>query len=712
MASITAAVGGGNWTTGASWVGGVAPGTGDDALLAATSGNITIDSGGAVCRSLDCNTYTGTLTHNSAATLTIGDATAGLGGRALRLVSGMTYTLNNASTSALNFVTTNLSTQTVTTAGKTLGNVTLTLTANNSCIIQLADGLTVGSTATLTHSAGTFDVNAKTCSWGFFSSIGTNTRTFTTGAATIAMTGINAGLACFNLTSTGLTFTAGSSTINFTGNSQGLTAAGRTFGTITISGDNVFTITGGATIATLTRTASGTQGNGLSFNNPTTITGTLTVTGTSQTNRMFVRTATTAGAIAITAAAVSLTNVDFCSITAAGVASPFTGTSIGDGGGNTNITANSPVTRFWVGNGGNFSNTAHWSTSSGGTSGASMPLPQDTVIFDSNSITTTSQTIVLDIQAVPALDFTNVLNSPGLTQTSTGNQLAQFYLGNLNLTGIGTFTSVQCLYAKIGTMLLTSAGNTFSTMTMNNTNSSGIQLQDALTCGAFILNTGTFDTNGKNMTCLSASITVGFSFTRAMTMGSTVLTITQTSGTPWNATTVLGLTFTAGTSRIVYTGGSASSKTFAGGGLTYYTVNFSGSGSGVFIMSGSNTFNDTIVIDTPPHTIQFTNGTTQTFLNPPIWSGVSGSLVTITSDTTATHSLVYSGAGLIGSDYMNIQHSVATPSNTWYAGNNSTNNQAVATAGSGWIFTGAPMITQQDIIIIPPKQATNRASTY
>jgi hypothetical protein len=55
--------------------------------------------------------------------------------------------------------------------------------------------------------------------------------------------------------------------------------------------------------------------------------------------------------------------------------------------------------------------------------------------------------------------------------------------------------------------------------------------------------------------------------------------------------------------------------------------------------------------------------------------------------------LTKTGGGVISSDYLNIQHSVASPANTWYAGANSTNNQATATAGSGWIFTVPPATT-------------------
>ena len=50
----------------------------------------------------------------------------------------------------------------------------------------------------------------------------------------------------------------------------------------------------------------------------------------------------------------------------------------------------------------------------------------------------------------------------------------------------------------------------------------------------------------------------------------------------------------------------------------------------------------------------------------------------INSTTTGTHALTKTGGGVISGDYLNIQHSVASPADTWYAGTHSTNNQATA----------------------------------
>jgi hypothetical protein len=50
---------------------------------------------------------------------------------------------------------------------------------------------------------------------------------------------------------------------------------------------------------------------------------------------------------------------------------------------------------------------------------------------------------------------------------------------------------------------------------------------------------------------------------------------------------------------------------------------------------------------------------------------------------------VKTGWGTISCDYLNIQHSIATPARTWLA-TNSTNNQATATAWRGWEFWSFP----------------------
>jgi hypothetical protein len=191
MATITAAAGGGNWTTGATWTGGSAPTAADDAVLGAGSGNVTVDSG-AVCRSLDANAYTGTLTHTAGVTLTIGDATAGASNRALRLGSGMTYTLGNAATSAISFISTSATQQTIDYAGKTHGNVSFAGATGNFAVTT---ALTQGAGANLTSTSGALHLDGATDNAGLSHTIGLFVATSTTarhiwwGACTLNLLG-------------------------------------------------------------------------------------------------------------------------------------------------------------------------------------------------------------------------------------------------------------------------------------------------------------------------------------------------------------------------------------------------------------------------------------------------------------------------------------------------------------------------------------------
>jgi len=43
------------------------------------------------------------------------------------------------------------------------------------------------------------------------------------------------------------------------------------------------------------------------------------------------------------------------------------------------------MNRYWVGGTGNWNDTSHWSASSGGSGGASVPTSNDDVFIDSNS---------------------------------------------------------------------------------------------------------------------------------------------------------------------------------------------------------------------------------------------------------------------------------------------------------------------------------------
>lgn len=491
MATITAAAGGGNWTAGGTWVGGVAPTAADDAVLDATSGNVTIDAG-AVARSLDCTGYTGTLTHTAGVTLTLGTSTPGAGNTALKLAAAMTYTLGSATTSAITFASTSTTQQSITTAGKTLGNWSVT-GAGGSYL--LADANTVGTTSTVTVSAGTLNTGGQTCSWGNFSSITTNTRSVTLGASSVSITG-SAGT-FDTIPSTGLTLSAASSTVTFTGGSGYLRSTG-TYGTVTWSAATSNAQAQPFSCATLTITGGAVKTADFTSIGSITVSGALTIAGNSATNRIRVHTSAVGIRQTLTAGSVTVSNADFMDITGAGAASwnlsAATG-GAGDCGGNSGITFTPPATQTHTASaGGNWSDATKWTSR--------VPLPQDDVIVDA----TTTGTLTADMPRLGrSIDFT------GFSGTATFSSTANQVFGSVTLASGMTVSGTQVLtLSGRGAYALTSAGKSFTQAVVLNAAGGTYALREALTtAGALTLTSGVLVTNGFTLAYLSLTQTNG-----------------------------------------------------------------------------------------------------------------------------------------------------------------------------------------------------------
>ena len=695
MATIVAAAGAaGNWTVGATWVGGVAPTAADDAQIAALTTSITIDSG-AVCRSADFTGFTGTVTHN-AVNLTIGDGTAGLGNVALTLVAGMTYTLVNAATSAIVFASTSGTTQTVNFAGKTTGNVNF----STAGVWQLTGTHVQGSTATFTHTAGTLDTNGQTCTWGQFSSSNSNTRTLTLGASAITvLAGTSSAWNC-NVT-TNQTVNANTSVITLQGsasqfrNSPGGGTA-KTYYDVSFTGAGQNEMRGAGTFTNLRFLGTAVKTDVAFFTTGVTVTGILELAGNSSINRLLVRAQTLGTAITITNSGATMTwsNADFQDITLGTSfnASAITGLS-GDGGGNTNITFTGAQTNYWIGGTGNWSAVAEWASSSGGASSSGrVPLPQDSIRFDASSFSAGSQTVTGDMpRSGGSIDWTGATNSP----TWAVSTVTSFY-GSITLISGMTFTqSVGLDFMGRGSHTITSAGQTWSgtsgTIAFNGVGST-YTLQDAFTKGVNAnttsLNYGTLDANGFTITINGSgsfnNTNVGTN-TRALDLGSATLVLAQTGGTILNlSTTNFTLTSTGSTISITDTG--ATTKTFIGGGNSYGALSISGGGAGSVDFTGANTFASLPQITGGTKTIRFTAATTTSFTGGTSF-GNGANLITISSITAATHTLSMA-AGTVAGTSLSLTNSIATGGAAWYAG--ATPPSVDNGGNTGWIFTAAP----------------------
>ena len=215
---------------------------------------------------------------------------------------------------------------------------------------------------------------------------------------------------------------------------------------------------------------------------------------------------------------------------------------------------------------------------------------------------------------------------------------------------------------------------TFNALTFSGTGTKTL-VANTVTTATLSLNNGGLDI-GSGRTYSWGAFSSAVATARTLSLNDNIVNLTA-NGALWSITPT-NLTFSAGTSSIRFTNTTNNANSFTGGGLTYNNVWFNrGTSVSAITIAGSNTFADFRDSGTAAHSLLFTAGTTNTFTT-----------FTVSGTSAATYALVKAGGGTVNSDYLNIQHSVASPANSWYAGPGSINNQGVATVGSGWIIYG------------------------
>ena len=567
MATLYKKSTGTNWSNSASWSATSAAGVdnagpptaADDAILELLSGNVTIDSG-AVCRSLNLNSgtgaYAGTITHSAAVTLTIGDATAGAGNVALSFpASGWTYTLGSTSSSAISFISTSATVQTIDFAGKSTGSVTYDASSNGSW--QLTGTHNSGVSATITLTKGSLDTNGQTITCGVFSSSNSNVRSLTLGTSSITVSG-NSGNQWIFTTTTNLTFSGGSSTITASGSSVDFIGGGLTYGTVIINASATAQVTGANTFTNFTRTGTAAKTDILQFSANQTITGTFTVTGNSKINRLLVQSDTIGTARTITAAAVSINAADFRDITGAGAASwDMSGASnyTGDAGGNTMQALGAAA--FTTAATQTATGTASFTWSTHGWT-SRVPLPQDDVVI--NNAFVAGRVVTADMPRLGKSISFGGSGSPTFTNSTTNS-----IFGSLDLTGVGAISGTNITtFAGRSTYTIKSAGLTFTQGVTITAPGGTYALQDALlTNGQLLLNYGTFDAQNTSVNANVTALTFSSSNsnTRTITMGSGTWTITGNNATVLTANTATNLTFNRGNPFIFNYSGSTGTRT-------------------------------------------------------------------------------------------------------------------------------------------------------
>jgi hypothetical protein len=313
MAQIHWIGGTGNWdqSTTSHWSTGAVPTASDDVIFDSSSGTGTCTiTANAPCRSIQsAGTTLSTLVHNSSVLLSIGYTSTNSNNIALDLSGFTTYTLGNGANSAITFVSTSTTQQTINFNGFTSGQITF----NGAGSSYLYTGIQItgtGAAGMVTITQGTVNTNGYACTWGTFAASGSSTRALTLGNSVITVSGTYGGTP-WNVTSSGgMTFSGASSTINFTATSGITMQAGTNFsyGTVTFGGSGNMFITGsGASFVTLTRTAPISGGGTITLSNSIAV-GALNTSGFTSSNRLSVLSAT--GGVQMT---ITLTNNATCS---------------------------------------------------------------------------------------------------------------------------------------------------------------------------------------------------------------------------------------------------------------------------------------------------------------------------------------------------------------------------------------------------------------
>jgi hypothetical protein len=271
--------------------------------------------------------------------------------------------------------------------------------------------------------------------------------------------------------------------------------------------------------------------------------------------------------------------------------------------------------RYWVGGTGtwNSTNTANWSSASGGPGGASVPTATDNVYFDGGSDLGSGFTITIgdnvsckdwivgDGTIVTPLAVSATLSGSTTTSISVYGSLyfpATNFISPLDYYGRLFFRSTNTgnTITTNGVIWGGSNGNftpqgiTFDGVGGEWSLGSALTIRGVLFLQSLEFTNGTFNTNNFDVTTSVFRTNTG---TKTINLGSSTVTYNRGSTQGWNVSST-GLTFNAGTSTIVSTfnGSSGNANEFIGGGLQYYNLIFASTGQIASRIFGTNTFNN------------------------------------------------------------------------------------------------------------------------
>jgi len=369
--------------------------------------------------------------------------------------------------------------------------------------------------------------------------------------------------------------------------------------------------------------------------------------------------------------------------------------------------------RYWVGDGGNWNDTTHWSTSTGGGGGASVPTIVDDVFFDVNSFSTTGQTVATTpvANSCKSMSWTGVTNNPTISG-ATG----------ISMDGSVVFSSG--VTANITLNLLNNLGSaTSASVTSNGANLTGLSIQtnassrtvdvliiDDISIASMAIQTGgTFNSNNNDITINSGSFDFSSSASAiVMTLGTSIITLGSNSSFKTNS----NVSLSASGVEIIVNGGTHSIQFNQGSGeigivtLNGGTITFSTSYSGISISTLDVSPGVTIELQT------FT-GTALAVTNFNA-NGLLGNLIILKSDTnTVARTLAATTASV---SYINVRDNTASGDIPFinYGGTNGGNNTNWTFPASAPVanFSGTPLSGSSPLTVTFTDLSTNTPTSW
>lgn len=386
------------------------------------------------------------------------------------------------------------------------------------------------------------------------------------------------------------------------------------------------------------------------------------------------------------ASSLDFNNVYLENMTATGKGVPIS-IAGADAGGNTgfNITPSAGGPRYWVGGSGDWNESAHWSTTSGGPGGACVPTVANDVYFDAGSFTSGSSTVTVSQGNAYCrnMDWTGATFAPVFNKAS--NSLILEVWGNLTLnntvainaqlylvgTANSTFTSNGNTSGNLDLYAGKSGGHTVSftdnfsnpqaridfrlggldlsgrTITVNAISDGNQNTPTTLNITNATINADWEYTGGSKSLQASGSIINAPAYFKANNAAYNIVSTAATNGNYILVNSISAKEF-------IFTNPATTSGALINGGNTIGKLEFKGKG---YIYGTGNTI-DTLIFS-PGKVYTFLSGTNNTITKEWYGSGSPCNPTQIVSSSTTANATVTKTSGTVDFDYIRLNRITA-----------------------------------------------------